>query len=483
MRAGTTHILWTMPEVAAATAGISTASFACSGVSIDSRAIRPGDLFIALKGPAHDGHEFVAAALTQGASAAIVHRLPTGLHDNAPLVRVEDTLQALVRLGRAGRKRALGRIAAITGSVGKTGTKEALRHVLSQQAVTSANEGSLNNHWGLPLSLARLPREAQFGVFEMGMNHPGEIEPLTRLARPHVAVVTTVQPVHSAFFKSAAEIADAKAEIFRGLEPGGIAVLNRDNRHFGRLERAARIAGAESILDFGRHAEAKVRLVDSTLGAEQSEVVADVAGEIVDYRLGIPGEHWVMNSLAVLAAVAALGAGIKKAAAALADLRPPKGRGLATSVRLADGAFTLVDESYNASPVSVTAALDTLGRRQPTSGGRRLAVLGDMLELGPESAARHVELARPIKRNRIDLVFTAGAFMEHLFEALPQSRRGGHAAGADRLLPMVLAAVRPGDIVMVKGSAGSRMGVVVKALAGLESGARRERQTAIGRRG
>jgi UDP-N-acetylmuramoyl-tripeptide--D-alanyl-D-alanine ligase len=465
MIAGTAHILWTMPEISAATGGVAGSSFAASGVSIDSRSVKPGDLFIALKGPSFDGHSYVAAALAQGASGAIVHQHPAGIADSAPLVRVEDTMRALERLGHAGRERCQGRIVAVTGSVGKTGTKEALALVLGAQGRTSASLGSLNNHWGLPLSLARLPADAAYGVLEMGMNHPGELTGLTRLARPHVAIVTTVEAVHSAHFASAAEIADAKAEIFLGLEPGGIAVLNRDNKHFARLAKAADAAGAASIIDFGKHKDAKVRLIQFELFPEHSEVSAYVAGIPVNYRVGIPGQHWVMNSLGVLAVVSAVGANVRKAAATLAELRAPKGRGQVATIHLPDGAFTLVDESYNASPVAVTAALEALGRRQPQAGGRRIAVLGDMLELGDEAPALHAALAKPIRRNHIDLVFTAGKNMERLWEALPSSLRGGHAASSDRLSPLVLAAVRPGDVVMVKGSAGSRMGPIVQALA------------------
>ncbi len=467
MKAGTSHILWTAPEVIAATRGLSPVCFAASGISIDSRTIHPGDLFVALKGPSFDGHDYVAAALAQGASAAIVHRPPAGVAEGASLVRVDDTMRALLDLAKAGRARARARIAAVTGSVGKTGTKEALGLVLGRQARVSFTQGSLNNHWGLPLSLARLPADFDYGILEIGMNHAGEIEPLTRLARPHVALITTIQPAHTAHFNGPIEIADAKAEIFLGLEPGGVAVLNRDNRYFQRLADAARKAGVTSILDFGKHKDAKVRLIRATLHPDFSEVVADVAGEVVDYRIGIPGTHWVDNSLAVLATVSALGAGVEGAAKALADMTAPKGRGRAETVALADGGFILVDESYNASPASVIAALDALGGRIPGAGGRRIAVLGDMLELGRQSVALHAALAKPIKRNRIDLIFTAGKNMARLWETLPSAVRGGHAATSERLSPLVAAAVRPGDIVMVKGSAGSRMGSIVQALSAL----------------
>ena len=467
MRAGTKDILWTGPDVAAATGGLSNTCFAASGVSIDSRSIRPGDLFIALKGPSFDGHDFVATALAQGAAAAIVSALPAGISEQAPLVRVEDTMAALLRLAQAGRQRARGRIAAITGSVGKTGTKEALGHVLARQASVSISQGSLNNHWGLPLSLVRLPKDAAYGIFEIGMNLPGEIAPLAKLAQPDVALITTVKAVHRAHFKSTGEIADAKAEIFLGIKAGGVAVLNRDNRYFARQARAAEKANVATILDFGTHKEAKIRLIRSQLHPEYSEIVADIAGDLVDYRVGIPGQHWAMNSLAVLATVCALGANVKRAATALADLQAPQGRGRVETVRFEDGLITLIDESYNASPVSVTAALDTLGRRRPAPGGRRIAVLGDMLELGDASPELHANLIKPLKRNRIDLIFTAGKQMKRLSDALPSAMRGGHAPTADKILPRVLAAIRAGDVVMVKGSAGSRMGPIVRAVAAL----------------
>jgi len=456
--------LWTAAEAAAATGGRMAGPWQATGVSIDSRTLVAGDLFVALEGPNFDGHDFAAAALARGAAAAVVRDSWAAPSPDVPLLRVADTLAALRALGAAARRRTGARVIAITGSVGKTGTKEALKLALAEQGLVSASEGSFNNHWGLPLSLARTPPDAAFGVFEMGMNHPGEITPLARLARPHVAVVTAVEAVHAEFFDSVEAIADAKAEIFSGIEPGGIAVLNRDNAQFGRLAAAAAAAGVETVLGFGTHAEAAIRVCEIDPDSNGSRVVAEVAGQTLTYRIGAPGNHWVINSLAVLATVLAADADVRRAAAALEGLRPPKGRGLRTTVAIAGGRFDLIDDSYNASPASMGAAFEVLGRIRPGPGGRRIAALGDMLELGDAAQALHAALAEPLCEHGIDLVFTAGRDMDALWQALPRAMRGGHAADSESLAPMVAAAVRPGDVVTVKGSAGSRMGVVVTAL-------------------
>ncbi len=459
--------LWTADEAARATGGRAQGAWRCVGVSIDSRTVRPGDLFVALKGPNFDGHDFVAAALDRGAAAAMVSGRPGGIPVDAPLLVVDDTLQGLSDLGEAARARSRARVIGITGSVGKTGVKEALRSVLGAQAETAANEGSLNNHWGLPLSLARLPRRAAFAVFEMGMNHPGEIAPLSRLARPHVAVITTVEAVHKEHFAAIEDIADAKAEIFAGIAEDGIAVLNRDNEQFARLARAAGAAGIRTVISFGRHADAGVRVLEEEVDGAGSRVRARVAGEILDYALSVPGRHWVLNSACVLASVAAVGADVRRAAGRLATFAVPKGRGQRLTVERGDRSFTLIDDSYNASPVSMAAALEVLGKTAPGAGGRRIAVLGDMLELGEDAVERHVSLAETVKANRIDLVFAAGPMMAHLFQALPAALRGGHADDSAALAPLVAAAARAGDVITVKGSAGSRMGRVVDALKAL----------------
>ncbi len=445
------------------------ARWIASGVSIDTRTLAQGDLFVALRGPTFDAHDFVADALGRGAAAAVVSGIPSGVFADASLVVVEDTMQALVDLGRAARQRFRGRVIAVTGSVGKTSVKEALKLVLSAQGGTLASEGSLNNHWGVPLSLARMPPDAVFAVLEMGMNHAGEIRPLARMASPDVAVVTTVEAVHKAHFPSVEAIADAKAEIFSGLRPGGSAVLNRDNPHYERLSTAARRAGADRIVPFGTHPDAEVRLAGAEVASDGSRVQARWAGRSLEFRLSVPGRHWIMNSLCVLATVDAVGADVPAAAALLEHFAPPKGRGGRHAIQLASGVLQLIDDSYNASPVSVEASLDVLARGVPGPGGRRIAVLGDMLELGSDSAELHAALARPLQRHGIDLVFTAGPMMGHLFAALPAAMRGGHAANSASLAPLVAAAVRPSDIVAVKGSAGSRMDVVVRRLMTIEN--------------
>ncbi|OHC73367.1 MAG: UDP-N-acetylmuramoylalanyl-D-glutamyl-2, 6-diaminopimelate--D-alanyl-D-alanine ligase [Rhodospirillales bacterium RIFCSPLOWO2_12_FULL_58_28] len=463
-------MLWTSRSAVEATRGRCDRDFAATGVSIDTRTLAPGDLFVALKGPNFDGHDYVVDAMAKGAAAAMVHRLPAGVSGDAPVLMTDDTMKALADLAAAARARAKARIIAVTGSVGKTGIKEALKLVLGAQAPTFANAGNLNNHWGLPLSLARMPEETVYGIFEMGMNHPGEITPLSMLAKPHVAVISTVEPVHSAFFSDVTEIADAKAEIFAGMEHGADAVLNRDNPHFQRLADAAKAGGAATVRSFGAHEQAWARLVDCSFEADGSRITAKIGDEIIVYRIGVVGRHWAINSLAVLAAVSAIGGNVAKAAMTLGGFVVPEGRGRAASVNIAGGAFTVIDESYNASPVSMNAALEVLGRTQPGPGGRRIAVLGDMLELGPMAGRLHEELAAPLQQNGVDLVFTAGANMSRLTDVLPRSMRGGHAADSRALAPIVTAATRPGDVVMVKGSAGSRTGLIVNALRELASG-------------
>ena len=437
---------------------------AIGGLSIDSRSIAPGEAFFAIKGDTHDGHGFVATALKNGAGLAVVAESKRGeMPADAPLLVVPDVLAGLTDLAAAARARSRGKIVAVTGSVGKTSTKEALRLALGRNGEVHASVASFNNHWGVPLSLARLPETARYGVFEIGMNHAGEITPLTKLVRPDVAIVTTVAPVHLAFFNSVDEIADAKAEIFLGLTPGGAAVINRDNDQFARLERAAKKMGAR-IVGFGEHAEAEARLVRFALQPDISTVEADILGERVAYKIGAPGKHLVVNSLAVLAAAKLAGADLALAALALADQVPAAGRGTRIALGVPGGDALLIDESYNANPLSMRAAVALLGQAEIGPRGRRIAVLGDMLELGPHGPGLHRELAEPIREHGIDLVYCAGPLMEALWQALPSERRGGYAKDAATLEPEVLAAVRGGDAVMIKGSLGSRMGPIVKAL-------------------
>jgi len=447
--------LWTMGEIVAAT-GV-------TGLSIDSRSLGQGEGFVAIRGPNRDGHSFVEAALGSGAACAIVDRsFPAG--DEERLVRVGDTLEALNALGRAGRARATDTVViAVTGSVGKTGTKEALRLTLAPSGSVHASVKSYNNHWGVPLSLGNMPKDVRFGVFEIGMNHAGEIDVLTRLVRPQIAIITTVAPVHLGFFRSVEDIADAKAEIFHGLEPAGTAIINRDNPLYERLKRHAEQHGAR-IVSFGETEGADARVLAIELKPDGSEVRADVLGEVVSYRLGAPGRHVVQNSLAVLAAVKLAHADLGAAARALADLRAQAGRGGRTLFPGRGGNIAIIDESYNANPASMRAALATLGLTPRYEFKRRVAVLGDMLELGTQGAKLHQELAEVVDGAGVDVVFACGELMGSLYQALPAGRRGAYARTAEDLLPLLTAGVGPGDVIMVKGSLGSRMGPLVEAL-------------------
>jgi UDP-N-acetylmuramoyl-tripeptide--D-alanyl-D-alanine ligase len=434
------------------------------GISIDSRTIGPREAFFAIAGENRDGHDFVAAALGAGAGLAVVSAGRSSHFSDAPLLIVPDVLAALYDLARAARARMQGKVIAVTGSVGKTGTKEALRLALAADGETHASAASYNNHWGVPLSLARCPAAARFAVFEIGMNHAGEIEPLARLVRPHVAIITTVEPVHLEFFASVEAIADAKAEIFHGLGADGAAVINRDNPHYARLRRHARNVGVGRIVSFGEHAKADARLVACSLHPDCSTVRARIFGTDLAYKLGAPGRHVVLNSLAVLAAASLAGADLALAALALAELKPAGGRGARIMLQTREGSALLIDESYNANPASMRAALALLGQAKSGSRGRRVAVLGDMLELGAHGADMHRQLLDPVLAGGIDLVFCCGPLMRALWEALPSERRGGYAESAALLEPQVLTAVHSGDVVMVKGSLGSRMGPIVRAL-------------------
>ncbi len=364
----TAGALWTGTEAAAATGGRNTRDWRATGASIDSRTTAKGDLFVAIEGPVFDGHQFVGAAFANGAAAGLVSAVPDALTETSALHVVDDTMAALTALGAASRARTSARIAAVTGSAGKTGTKEALRHVLEAQGPTSASRSSFNNHWGVPLSLARMPAETAFGIFEVGMNHAGEIEPLSRLIRPHVAIVTTVEAAHLEFFDSVEAIADAKSEIFAGRASDGTAVLTRDNPHFDRLAGAAHRYGVANIVAFGAAPQSDVRLLDSTPADGHGEISASIGGRRVDYRLGVAGRHWVMNSLAVLAAVGALGADVEAAARSLAGFAELDGRGKSHRITIGDAAITLIDESYNANPASMCPGhLATAGTRWPPS--------------------------------------------------------------------------------------------------------------------
>jgi len=461
------HPLWTIADIAGAMRATSVGKLpaAIKGLSIDSRTVAAADAYFAIKGDVHDGHDFVEAALKAGAGLAVIdeaHRMKFAT--DRPLLVVPDVLSALADLARASRARSNAKVIAVTGSVGKTSTKEALRRVLGSQGETHASTASFNNHWGVPLSLARCPASAQYAVFEIGMNHAGEIVPLVKMVRPHVAIITTVEPVHLEFFSSVEAIADAKAEIFSGVEPGGAAVLNRDNPQFVRLRSHAKKAGIERIVSFGANPKCDARLVDVSLHPSCSTVRAKILGQDVTYKISVPGRHIVMNSLAVLAAASLAGADLALSAVALSHIEPPAGRGVRISLQLPQGHAVLIDESYNANPASMAAAISVLGQILPVIPGRRIAVLGDMLELGETSAALHRGLSDVINANGVETVFCCGPLMRHLWDALPTGKRGGYADTSAALESKVVSAVGPGDVIMIKGSLGSRMKTIVEAL-------------------
>lgn len=451
--------LWTSADAAAATGGRATADWVADGISIDTRTIRPGDLFVALA-DARDGHDFVAQALAKGACAALVSRVPGGVAPDAPLLIVDDVVPALRALGRAARARTGARVLAITGSVGKTSTKDMAAAALAPQGRVHAAEASLNNHWGVPLTLARMPADTDWAILELGMNHPGEIAPLSRMARPHVAMITTVGAAHMEAFGSIEGIAVEKASIFEGLEPAGHAIIPEDLAVTPILRDAADRAGA-IVVGFGRDGVAKP--LSSAVGDGETRVRARVLGETLDFTLASAGAHFVMNAVGVLAAVTALGADPRVSARGLAGWRPYKGRGGVERI----GGITLIDDSYNANPTSLAAGLATLDAMPP---GRRVAILGDMLELGEDEIALHRAIADYPQMQGVALVHACGPRMRHLIEALPADRRGIWSENAADLCDRAGELARDGDVIFVKGSKGSRVALVVDAI-------RRARQT------
>ena len=454
--------LWSPADLTQATGAV--AGFAATGVSIDSRSLQPGELFVALVGENGDGHAHVAAALAAGAAGALVHRVPDGLAGDPRLLLVGDTLDGLTALGRYARARFAGRVVAVTGSVGKTTTKEMLRAMLAAFGPTHAAVASYNNHWGVPLTLTRMPADAAFAVIEIGMNHAGEIRPLALLARPHVAVVTSIERTHIGHLGSIEAIADEKFSVRAGLESGGVCVVPGDSPWLARLPD-----GAGRITRFGESADCDARLIDAASTADSNDVTAQVGAVRVRFRMAAPGRHMAMNAVAALAAAHALGLDVRQAAAALTGFAAVGGRGARRRISVPGGEATLLDESYNASAVSVRAALAVLAL-QPAN--RRIAVLGDMLELGAEAEREHIGLA-PAVASSADVLFTCGAMMRVLHESVPACIRGVHADDSAALAPAVAAALRPGDAVLVKGSLGSRMKHVVQAIEKLAEAAGR----------
>ncbi len=468
-------VLWTSEAAAEATGGASAAAWQASGVSIDTRSLAPGDLFVALKDQ-RDGHEFVADALAKGAAAALVTHKPDGVAEDAPLLMVDNVLAALEGLARAARRRTSARIVAVTGSVGKTSSKDMLRLAFSAQGRTHAAEKSYNNHWGVPLTLARMPQETDFAVIEIGMNAPGEIAPLSMLSRPHVALITTIAPVHMEAFESIRGIAAEKASIFEGVEPGGWAILNRDTERYGQLVRKARRHDL-NCLRFGWAGRPEFALDRISVSPSCTSVQAKVDRKRMMFKIGAPGKHLAHNALGVLAAVQAAGADVAKAALALSGWSAAAGRGERWVIELGprglDGQIRLIDESYNANPASMGAALDVLAAMRPDDGegrisrGRRIAFLGDMLELGKTSADMHADLSKRDALDSIDRVHCAGPLMRNLWDALPGNRRGEWFETSAEMAARAAKMLDAGDVAMVKGSLGSRLAPVVTAIKGM----------------
>lgn len=456
--------LWTAGQAMAATGGelVGAVDWTCSGISIDTRSLVPGDLFIALK-DIRDGHDFVPDAMARGAAAALVERAGSG-PGNA--LKVLDSLAALRALGAAARDRSNAIRVAVTGSVGKTSVKEAIAAVFRAMGPAHWSVKSYNNHWGVPLTLARMPKATQRAVFELGMNHAGEIRALSALVQPHVALITRIAPAHLENLGTIEAIADAKSEIFEGLELDGVAIYPADDDHAERLAKHASQSCAAFLLDFGIYRHAAIRIERFETSAEGSQGMIDVMGVRVPFRLAASGAHWAWNTAAIFAACAAAGLDARDVAEALAGVDAERGRGQAVQAPLPDGKhFTLLDDAYNANPVSMRAAISALAAVEPEPGGRRIAILGEMFELGPTSATLHAELAEPLEAAGVDLVFTAGALMKALDDALPSAMKAGYARDAGQVLELIKSAIRPGDVVMLKGSNASGLHKIAAVLA------------------
>ncbi|MCV3272686.1 UDP-N-acetylmuramoyl-tripeptide--D-alanyl-D-alanine ligase [Roseobacter sinensis] len=463
--------LWNAADAVAATGGKSSGDWTATGVSIDTRTLEPGDLFVALKDQ-RDGHEFVAQALEKGAAAALVSHRPADVSAAAPLLIVDDVLKGLESLGRAARARMHGKVAAVTGSVGKTSTKEMLREMLAVQGRTHASVASYNNHWGVPLTLARMPRDTDFAVIEIGMNHPGEIAPLAKMAEPHVALVTTVAAAHLEAFDDITGIAVEKASIYEGVVPGGVAVLNADIDTAAILMAKAQDCRLRDI-SFGEHGY-DFKLIRADLQDDTTVVQAEMGAEPLLYKIASPGRHFAMNALGALAVVAALRADIALAVGALGRWKPYKGRGQRERIHLdaieVGMTLDLIDDSYNANPTSMAAALDVLAAAPVTndigrvSRGRRIAFLGDMKELGPDEGALHAGLAQLPSLQSLDVVHCIGPLMRSLYDVLPEAQRGDWFETAEEALPRLKRRLDSGDVVLAKGSLSMKLGLIVDAI-------------------
>jgi UDP-N-acetylmuramoyl-tripeptide--D-alanyl-D-alanine ligase len=448
-------VLWTSAELEAATLGKAGAPFAATGISINSRNLSPGDLYIAIRGDNHDGHDFVDHALAAGAAGALVSKLPKNVAADAPLLMVANAQRGLEDVGAAARARSNAEILAVTGSAGKTTVKEMMHLAFGALGTTHASAGSLNNHWGVPLTLAQMPRDAKYAAIEIGMNHFGEIRALNAFVKPHLVLITAIAPAHLEFFGNCEAIADAKSEIFESLTAGAPAVLPADSPWCERLKARARIAGVSNILGFGENG-GEGKLLTYAEETDGARIKADICGFPVSFHLGAPGRHNAINAIAALTCVAALGGDVSNAAAALKGFSALKGRG----ARLKANGVELIDESYNANPASMAAALSLL----KAAPGRRIAALGDMRELGENADALHASIAAAIVESQVDLAFLCGPHMKALWDALPERLRGAYAENADALAPGIAAALRSGDTILVKGSNGSHMSVVVEAV-------------------
>lgn len=459
--------LWNAKEIASATQGTTTGDWTVNSVAIDSRSLEKEALFIALMGEHMDGHDYVKNALENSANGALVSKIPEGFAaDDSRLIIVENTQIALQQLGIAARTRSHAKFIGVTGSVGKTGCKEMLAQALATQGTTYVTKGNLNNHLGVPLTLSNMPKEVDYAIVEMGMNHTGEIAKLSGWVKPDVSIITTIDAVHIEFFDSVEAIADAKSEIFLGMGGKGVAILNADNAHFVRCKKHAEKAGLDRVLSFGTGADALCKMLRYSIEDDHSVIEAQIAGTKLSFALGTIGKHWALMSVAVLGAVDALSGDVAKAAEAFAHFVEPAGRGQIRKLTVKGGHLHLIDDSYNASPVSMRGAFDKVSEIRAASKPpvRTLVVLGDMLELGESSQELHVGLVPSLINNQIDLVFAAGSFMRHLYDALPEAMQGAYDPTAGGLAPKVSGAIKPRDIVLVKGSHGMHMNEVVHAI-------------------
>ncbi len=460
--------LWTSEDMTKAMAGrpVGQMPEGVTGISIDSRSIGKGEAFFAIKGDRVDGHDYASMAAARGASVLVVSeaKLPALGKLITPMIVVDDVLEAMVQLGQASRQRSLGKIIAVTGSVGKTTTKEMLRHVLAASGKVHASAASFNNHWGVPLTLARMPSDADFGIFEIGMNHPGEIRPLVNMVRPNIAIITTIAAAHLGNFKNLDEIAGAKAEIFEGLTEDGHAIINRDCEQFDLLEEAAIVNKVAHIHSFGLSAKADFRLADYQQGEYDAVFWAVIGNKTMEIVIGAPGRHIAENAVAVLAAATLAGADMDRVKAAFATIKPEKGRGQRHHLSVSGGSFTLIDDSYNANPASMRSAIALLQSSEPTGAGRRIAVLGDMLEMGEFSANLHAELAEPLVEAGITEIWLAGPEMANLRDSLPETVNVVYRADAAELAAFAASHVQAGDVLVVKSSNSTGFGEIVRLL-------------------